>query len=44
MILRWLVGENFQTFIQKKKFAELDRRLKKKLGPEFSLKELGLTK
>ena len=43
-IFHWLVGEDFQTFIQKKNFAELDRRLRKKLGPEFSLKELGLRK
>lgn len=43
-IFRWLVGENFQTCIQKKNFDELDRRLRKKLGPEFSLKNLGLRK
>lgn len=43
-IFRWLVGQNFQTLIQKRNFAELDRRLRKKLGPEFSLKELGLKK
>ena len=43
-IFRWLVGQNFQTLIQEKNLDELDRRLMKKLGPEFSLKELGLKK
>jgi hypothetical protein len=39
-----LVGQKFQTLIQKRNFDELDRRLRKKLGLEFSLKELGLKK
>ncbi len=43
-IFRWLVGQKFQTLIQEKNFDELDRRLRKKLGLEFSLKELGLKK
>jgi precorrin-2 dehydrogenase/sirohydrochlorin ferrochelatase len=41
-IFRWLVGQDFQALIKKKNFRELNRRLRKKLGSEFSLIKLGL--
>jgi precorrin-2 dehydrogenase/sirohydrochlorin ferrochelatase len=41
-IFRKLVGEDLLPLIRNKAFKELNRRLRRNLGPGYSLKELGL--
>jgi len=41
-IFRRLVGEDLLPLVKGKKWRELDRRLRRVLGPGFSVKELGI--